>query len=68
MAIGNAVERGSMIYVYDERGRQLYGRPKGSQPGDGLKGYTSHTVNIQRGSMIYSYDERGRQTSATSAR
>ena len=26
MAIGNAVQRGSFIYVYDEKGRQLFTR------------------------------------------
>ena len=68
MSIGNAVEKGSLIYVYDEHGRQLFARSKGSHPGDGLKGYTSNTVNIQNGSLIYTYDAKGRQISATSAR
>ena len=69
MAIGNAVERGSMIYVYDEKGRQLFSTSAGNtSKGDGLKGYTSSTVNIRRGSIIYTYNEKGRQMSTTSAR
>lgn len=58
MPIGNAVQRG----------RQLTALSAGTGPKDGLRGYTSGTVNIQRGPMIYTYDERGRQLSATSAR
>ena len=68
MAIGNAVEKGSLVYVYDEKGRQLFSKSKGTQPNDGLKGYTSSTVNIRHGSLIYTYDEKGRQLSSTSAR
>ncbi|WP_237170282.1 hypothetical protein [Pandoraea thiooxydans] len=68
MAIGNAVQRGSYVYVYDEKGRQLYGKPAGSGPDDGLKGYTSGTVNIRRGSYIYTYDEKGVQRGSTPAR
>ena len=69
MAIGNAIQRGSFVYAYDEKGRQLYSQSAGNvTKGDGLKGYTSSTVNIQRGSFIYTYDERGHQVSSRSAR
>lgn len=68
MAIGNAVQRGSYVYVYDEKGRQTCAIASGSGPKDGLTGYTSSTVNVRRGSYIYTYDEKGRQTSATPAR
>lgn len=68
MAIGNAVEKGSFVYVYDEKGHQLFTKPRGSQPNDGLKGYTSNTVNIRRGSFIYTYDAKGHQLSTTPAR
>jgi hypothetical protein len=68
MAIGNAVQRGSFVYVYDEKGRQLCTVSAGSGPNDGLKGYTSSTVNVRRGAFIYTYDEKGRQKSTTSAR
>lgn len=63
MAIGSAVQRGSMIYAYDERGRMLW-----SRSGDALHGYTGATVSIRRGAMVYTYDERGRQLSSMSAR
>jgi hypothetical protein len=68
MAIGNAVQRGSSVYVYDEHGRQLCLISAGSGPKDGLQGYSSSTVNIRRGSTIYTYDEKGRQISMTPAR
>lgn len=61
MAIGSAVQRGSWVYIYDEKGKQIATVPSGSNPGDGLQGYTSTTVNVRRGSWIYMYDEKGRQ-------
>jgi hypothetical protein len=60
-AIGNAVQRGNVVYVYDEKGRQIFDKPSGSGKGDGLAGYTSGTVSIKRGSVVYTYDEKGRQ-------
>ena len=68
MAIGNAVQRSSFVYVYDEKGRQLCTLSAGAGPQDGLKGYTSSTVNIRRAAFIYTYDEKGRQISTTPAR
>ena len=68
MAIGNAVQKGGFVHVYDEKGRQTGSVPAGSGPRDGLHGYTGSTVSVRRGSMIYVYDERGRQVSSTSAR
>ena len=67
MAIGNAVQRGTYVYIYDEKGHQKASVPTGSGPKDGLKGYTSSTVNVQRGSYIYTYDEKGHQTGSTPA-
>ena len=55
MAIANVVDRGNMLWVYDEHGHVLGQVPKG----DSLQGYTSTTVSVRRGSMIYTYDERG---------
>ncbi len=40
----------------------------GNDPDDGLKGYTSGTVNIRRGNFIYTYNEKGHQMNATNAR
>jgi hypothetical protein len=68
MPIGTAVRRGSFVYVYDEKGRQLTAIAAGNQPEDGLTGYTSTTVSVRRGSFIYTYDEKGRQVSTTPAR
>ena len=42
MSIGSAMERGSAVYVYDEKGHLLF-----SKPGK-LIGYTASTVSIQR--------------------
>ena len=62
MAIANAVQRGSFVYVYNEKNQQIFTQSAGSGPNDGLKGYTSGNVNIQRGSFIYTYNEKGQQT------
>lgn len=67
MAIGNVIEKGSYIYIYDEKGKQLYVKPKTSGAKDGLLGYTASTVNIRKGSYIYTYDEKGKQLSAKGA-
>jgi len=66
MAIASAVPRGSSVYVYDEKGRQLFSISAGG-PGEGLQGYTASTVSIRLGSSIYVYDEKGRQISSVSA-
>ena len=59
MAIGSALERGSFIIVYDEHGRTLFSKARGSGPQDGLLGFTSSTVTIRRGSVVSTYDEHG---------
>ena len=68
MAIANAVQRGSSVYVYNEKNQCIFTASAGSGPKDGLKGYTSGSVNIQRGSSIYTYNEKGQQVGTTSAR
>lgn len=65
MAIANAIKKGSSVYIYDEKGRQLGIVPAG---GGELHGFTSGSVSIRRGSSIYIYDEKGRQTGTTPAR
>lgn len=59
MAIANAVQRGQLVYVYNEKNTVTATLPAGNGVGDGLKGYTGSRVNIQRNNLIYSYDERG---------
>jgi hypothetical protein len=59
MAIGSALERGSLICVYDEHGITLFQKVRGSGPTDGLLGFTSSTVTARYGSTIYIYDDRG---------
>jgi hypothetical protein len=41
MAIASAIERGSQIFVYDERGMMLFAKPRGAGPNHGLLGFTS---------------------------
>ena len=62
MAIANAVQRGQLAYVYDDKNRLLCSLAAGTGPSDGLTGYTSTVVNIKRGKIIYSFDENGRST------
>jgi hypothetical protein len=63
MAIANAVQRGSTVFLHDEKGRQI----ATVSAGDGLYGFTSTSVSIRRGQTIYIYDEKGRQTGTTTA-
>ena len=59
MAIGSALERGSLIQVFDEHGTTLFSKNKGNGPEDGLIGFSSSTVTARFGSVIYTYDEDG---------
>ena len=68
MAIGNAVQRGTVVYIYNEDNKLNGSVPAGNGPNDGLKGYTPSRVNVQRGSLIYSYDEHGRHVGSVPAR
>jgi hypothetical protein len=68
MPIATAIKRGSFVYVYDEKGRQILTISAGSKPEDGLTGYTSTTVSVRRGGFIYTYNDKGRQISTHSAR
>jgi hypothetical protein len=67
MAIGNAVQHGNYVFIYDEKGGQTSVVSAGTEPQDGLKGYTSSTVNVRNGNYIFSYNEKGSQISMTSA-
>jgi hypothetical protein len=68
MAIGNAFQKGSWVYIYDKKGRRIGTVPAGIGPKDGLMGYTSSTVNVQAGSWICTYDVSGRRLRVTPAR
>jgi hypothetical protein len=67
MPIASAVEHGAVIYIYDENGLQISSIPGSSEPGDGLKGYTSSTVSVKRGGIIFIYNEHGMQISSVPA-
>lgn len=64
MPIANAIQRGSVVYVYNEKNQQIFAQHAGNGPDDGLMGYTSHSVSIRRGRVIYTYNEKGSQTGA----
>ena len=59
--ISVAVQRGSMVYVYDEKNKQIM--LKSGQ----LYGYTGGSVPIKVGSMLYTFDEKGRTISSKPA-
>ena len=59
MSIGSALERGSLICVFDEDGMTLFQKARGSGPNDGLLGFSGSTVTARSGSVIYTYDEKG---------
>jgi len=65
--IGSAIERGSLICVYDEHGSTLFSKARGNGPDDGLLGFSSSTVTARYGSVIYTYDEKGMTIYATAA-
>ena len=57
--IGSALECGSLIVVYDEKGMSLFSKAKGSGPQDGLLGFTGSTVTVRHGSVVYTFDVKG---------
>ena len=57
--IGSALERGSLIVVYDDKGMSLFSKEKGSGPQDGLIGFTGSTVTVRHGSVVYTFDVKG---------
>ncbi len=59
MAIGSALERGSLICVFDEHGITLFSKARGDGPNDGLLGFTGSTVTVRFGSRVITYDEHG---------
>ena len=60
MAISTAIQKGSTVYVYDEKNHQLW-----TDSGQ-LHGYTGSSVSIRKSNTIYVYDEKGHQISSHS--
>lgn len=56
MAIGNAVVSGTLVKIFDEKGRPI---SSVGLYGGSLVGFTSAVINIKRGNRIYMYDEKG---------
>lgn len=65
MTIANAVVKGTMIYIYDEKGKLI--RQLGMAGGT-FVGFTATTVSIKKGSHILIYNEQGKQTGTMPAR
>jgi hypothetical protein len=65
--IGSALERGSLIVVFDEHGTTLFSKARGSGPNDRLLGFTSSTITVRFGSIIYTYGEHGQTIYAKAA-
>ena len=59
MAIGSAIERGSLICVYDQHGITLFSKAKGSGAKDGLLEFTGSTVTCASARSVHTYDEHG---------
>jgi len=59
--ISTAIQKGSAVYVYNEKNINIF-----VQPGI-LQGFTSSSVTIKRGTCIYVYNERGINTMVRSA-
>lgn len=67
MAIGYAVVRGTSVYVYSEKGNQIFSKSFSPGPKAGLMGFTGSTVTICSGFTIRVYNEKGNQISTSSA-
>ncbi|RBQ25795.1 hypothetical protein [Arcobacter sp. CECT 9188] len=61
MAIGNVIERGNNVFIYNEKNQQVSSIYINISDGDKLMGYTNSTVNIKRGKNIITYNEKGQQ-------
>jgi hypothetical protein len=64
MPIGNVVQKGNTVTVYDENNRYLWSRGVGNGPKDGVTGYTASQVNIRNGNTITSYGADNRYISS----
>lgn len=53
LMIGSAQQKGSTVYVYNERGNLLF-----TKNGE-LQGFTATTVTIRSGHTLYTYNDRG---------
>lgn len=63
MSIGRAVQRGTLIYIYDQDDRAITSiSVPGRWPGDGLKAYTPDNISVQKGPLVYRYNQFGKQT------
>lgn len=53
--IQTAVQRGDLVFVYNEKNQQIF-----SKPGN-LQGYTSTSVSIKRNNLIFVYNDKGHE-------
>jgi hypothetical protein len=64
MPIATAIQRGSAVYVYDERNRNIFSKTISTKPKDGLVGYTGNSVSVRVGNLITTYNTSGIQISS----
>jgi hypothetical protein len=63
--IWKAIQKGFLVYVYDEFERQTAAIQAGWNSNEGLIGYTSSVIIILRGELIHFYDEKGHLVGVT---
>jgi hypothetical protein len=66
--IGSAIEKNGFVYLYTPNGQQMTSILVGSNPGDGLQGFTSSTVSIKRSGFVVTYNSKGQQIASILAR
>lgn len=66
--IVTAVERGSFVYAYNDKGSIITTVNRGSGPKDGLVGYTQSTISVRRGDFVYVYNPNGTIISTVNAK
>ena len=45
--------------MFDEHGRTLFSKARGSGPRDGLLGFTGSTVTVRFGPVVTTFDQHG---------
>jgi hypothetical protein len=59
--ISNALQKGTLIYIYDHIGQPVTSIAIPQRyPEDGLIGFTQQNVFVRKGSLVYAYNESGR--------
>ncbi len=57
MAIGNAIQSGTNVHVFDDKGKRLFIRI------GVLHGFTAGTVIVRQGAVLHTFDAKGTRLS-----